>query len=503
MRFFHALLSFFFISFVVSIPVGLLEREDDVSIADLYKLFNSLDKRETISKRENVLLTQLFTSLNKSGQGVALTKQVTTSSLTQGSAIQIIIDYLKGANLTTILEAADNSGLALDIVLLTLTDYDVLPGIVKVIEGVFENSNSTSSSGGLVSSIIGGILDTLGLGSSSSSSNSSSSSSGGGLLSSLLGDLFGGDSSSNSTSSSSSSSSSGGGLFSSLLDDLLGGDSSSNSTGSSSSSSSGLLLDDLLGGGSSASTTSATSTSTSTGSFLDKLLGGLGGGDSSSTTTTRSRSTSTGLSLFDDLLGDIDGGDSSTTTSVTSSGSTETDSADNYSVLQQIVADASSTATTSAANTATNTATKAASTATNAVSSSTSTSSSGSLIDSLLSDLKKRDLNKRDVLDTIITEITSVAGTDETVNDVCTSLEKSGLGVSVVKQLFTDEDEYDFDIKLVSDIIDEKVITLDDLLTALKQSHLIAHIISDILGNFSYIKLVISFVIAIFTGKVF
>ncbi|ODV64648.1 hypothetical protein HYPBUDRAFT_130464, partial [Hyphopichia burtonii NRRL Y-1933] len=208
-----------------------------------------------ISKRENVLLTQLFTSLNKSGQGVALTKQVTTSSLTQGSAIQIIIDYLKGANLTTILEAADNSGLALDIVLLTLTDYDVLPGIVKVIEGVFENSNSTSSSGGLVSSIIGGILDTLGL------------------------------------------------------------------------------------------------------------------------------------------------------------------------------------------------------------------------------------------------EITSVAGTDETVNDVCTSLEKSGLGVSVVKQLFTDEDEYDFDIKLVSDIIDEKVITLDDLLTALKQSHLIAHIISDILGNFSYIKLVISFVI--------
>ncbi|KAK7679505.1 hypothetical protein QCA50_017406 [Cerrena zonata] len=450
MRFFHALLSFFFISFVVSIPVGLLEREDDVSIADLYKLFNSLDKRETISKRENVLLTQLFTSLNKSGQGVALTKQVTTSSLTQGSAIQIIIDYLKGANLTTILEAADNSGLALDIVLLTLTDYDVLPGIVKVIEGVFENSNSTSSSGGLVSSIIGGILDTLGLGSSSSSSNSSSSSSGGGLLSSLLGDLFGGDSSSNSTSSSSSSS--GGGLLSSLIGDLFGGDSSSNSTSSSSSSSSGLLLDDLLGGGSSASTTSATSTSTSTGSFLDRLLGGLGGDDSSSSTTTRSRSTSTGLSLFDDLLGDIDGGDSSnsaSTTSVASSGSTETDSADNYSVLQQIVADASSTATT-AANTATNTATKAASTATNAVSSSTSTSSSGSLIDSLLSDLKKRDLNKRDVLDTIITEITSVAGTDETVNDVCTSLEKSGLGVSVVKQLFTDEDEYDFDIKLPS-----------------------------------------------------
>lgn len=510
MKLLHFFFSLFLVSYVTALPVLVFDGEIE-SLPDFHKRSDEPAALDII-KRDNALLTSLFTTLNTSGQGVSLVKGVTTSSVTQGTIINVIVNFLKATNLTEILISADDSGLALDIVKLVLTDYEVLPGLIRIVKGVL-GSNSTSS-GGFLSSIISGIFGDSSLGSLLSSvtsalfggsSSSSSSSSGDGIVGTLLSgvlSLFGLDSSSSSsssTSSSSNSTTSSGSLLSDLLDGLLG-DTSSSGTASTSSAS---------------KTTTATSTSTSTGGFLSGILDDLFGDDDDSSvsatttatatgtttgTSTRASTTSTSGGLLNGILGLLDGDDdettvttSATTTATRATASTTATSADLDDILSQISAVAAESTT------------AAATTTTTAVSAASSAASSD--LEDLISSLSKRDLNevsdieKRDLFDTIIQQIISIVGTGDVIDEVVQSLQKSGLGISVIQLILTDEDETDFAVNTVNEVISEKAITLSSLWTAVKESNLILSVVSQVLSN-GYLLLVFSFLAALFTGKI-
>lgn len=514
-----------------------------------------------LEKRENTLLTSFFTSLNKTGTGVTLAKAAVRTPLIDDQIVKFIANLIETKNLTNLLEMADNSGLALDLVLLILTHYETIDGLTDFVKYYKGNSNLTSGgSGGLLGGLLGGLGGLLGGGSSSSSSGS-----GGGLVSNLLGGLLGGGSSGSSGSNSTSSGSSGGGLISGLLGGLLGGGSStsssspsttssgSSSTTSASSGSGGGLLGGLLGGlmggssgsGSSrsattsasaaaASATSAVSqaaSSSKSGGLLGGLLGGLGGSRSTGAATTSAAAATSAAPLAGSAapaagsaaaesvpaVSDLLGSNAAAATNTAAAGS---------------AANAATGAAGTAATAATGAVSEAASAATGAASTSTASGLAGALENLLkraddedvandaellrrhteavaeeLQVLVKRSeeasyLEKRDIWDSVYTQMINLIGSDANVEEVMVSLKKSGLAINVIYNALTDSDWYGFDKKLVKYLVDNNIVTFPILLNALLKSGVIWHVAADIIGNSEYVKLVIDFVLAIFTGKV-
>lgn len=545
--FFPLVALFSLLSFSAALPIELqglraraefdIRLEEDTTPA----LLSPLDKRE------NTLLTSFFTSLNKTGTGVTLAKAAVRTPLVDDQIVKFIANLIEEKNLTNLLEMADSSGLALDLVLLILTHYEVIDGLTDFVKYYKGNSNLTSggSGGGLLGGLLGGLFG------GGSSSKNSSSSSGGGLISGLLGGLLGGGSSGSSGSKNTTSSGSGGGLVSGLLGGLLGGGSSSSSSSSPSSSSSGSsgsggglvsgLLGNLLGGSSgsgssrsgttsapagAASATSAVSqaSSSKSGGLLGGLLGGLGGSKSTGAATTSGAAATSAAPVagsaaaesvpaVSDLLGSNAGA------------ATNTPAADTGAAAATGAAGTAATAATGAVS-------EAATAATGAASTSTATGLAGALDNLLkraddedvandaellrrhteavaeeLQNLVKRSeeasyLEKRDIWDNVYQQMINLIGTDSNVEDVMVSLKKSGLANNVIYNALTDSDWYGFDKKLVKYLVDNNIVTFSILLNALLKSGVIWHVAADIISNSDYVKLVIDFVLAIFTGKV-
>ncbi|KAI5960064.1 uncharacterized protein KGF55_004787 [Candida pseudojiufengensis] len=119
---------------------------------------NSTSKRDALilSKRDNVLLTAAFTALNNSGTGVPIVHTLVTDPGSQGASIQIIENYIKTTTLKTLLSAADNSNLAVDIVMRFFINYSLVPNLWTILVTLYNNGVLLKRS--LFGDIIGGVL---------------------------------------------------------------------------------------------------------------------------------------------------------------------------------------------------------------------------------------------------------------------------------------------------------------------------------------------------------
>ncbi|EDK44203.1 conserved hypothetical protein [Lodderomyces elongisporus NRRL YB-4239] len=116
-----------------------------------------------LSKRDsNPALTAAFTALNKSGVGVEIVHGLVTNSLSQPQAITAIEQYIKQNTLPTLLSAADNSGLAVSIVMRFFINYSLVPGLWNIIVALYKNG--TIFKRGLldlIGSVIGGVQQSI------------------------------------------------------------------------------------------------------------------------------------------------------------------------------------------------------------------------------------------------------------------------------------------------------------------------------------------------------
>lgn len=397
-------------------------------------------------KRDITALTFLFRTLNTTGTGVALAETAISLSLTQQQIIKFIGSLIETKGLTTLLEVADNSGLAIDLVVLVLTHYEIIPGLTNIIKAYKGDSSGNSSSG-----------------------------------STLLSSLFGASSSENDTES---------GLTPLSADYSALGD----------------ILGSATGAGTIATGTALVGTQTPT---------------TASTTTVSADGENGGLANILQGLGLALASEADLETIVTGT------------------AQAAGAATTPSVTTS-----LAATSATQAPSTTSSGArSSGGLISSILDSIFKRDdltdservellgslvkrgefdfgsiveelnarddsssedsaIAKRDLLDTVYSEIILLIGSDGNIELITESLVKSGLANSLVYEALTNENFVDFDVNLVKYLVDENIITLSSLLSATSQSGLITSLVGDIIGNSTYEQLVINFAIAVITGKI-
>lgn len=112
------------------------------------------------------------------------------------------------------------------------------------------------------------------------------------------------------------------------------------------------------------------------------------------------------------------------------------------------------------------------------------------------------ELAKRDLLDVFYSQVIAIIGTNSNIEDIAESLDRSGLAINVAYNALVDSGWYDFDVNLVKYLVNNQIVTLLSLGKALWSSGVIFSVFGDIVGNTSYTKLVINFVIAILTGKV-
>lgn len=433
-------------------------------------------------KRDILPLTVLFRTLNTTGTGVSLVKTAISIPFTQQQIIKFVGSLIETKNLTSLLEAADQSGLALDLVVMVLTHYEVIPGVTNIVNA-YKGGNSTSS-GGSSNGILGGLLSGL--------SSSNDSDLGSGTSSGSLG----------------------------ALGNLLGGDSSSAADSGS-------------------PTGAASSPANSLEGSLGNLLGGLGLALASSlepvatsATTAPSNGNPAASAPANPAVESLAAASPASAPAVAGSGNVNTAPAQANTETAANPAQATPAATTAATN--------------NNGGSSGSGGLLGGLLNgvgSLLNGIAKREdlsqeekiemlntlierreldlgniiqnletrefnseeeaaLAKRDVFDTVYLQIIRIIGSNSNILEIAESLEKSGLAISVIYSALTDKSFQNFDVNLIKYLVEKKLITLSSLFTAITQSGLLFHLIGDIVGNTSYVRLVINFVFAILNGKI-
>lgn len=514
MRFNYPLVAFFLAIFVSARPVELLHSRQELRMLSRAHDFLLQKKAEmppmvtreewALLKRENVLLTQLMTQLNQSGLGVTFIKTFTESALTQPTVINLAENFLKTKNLTTILADVDLSGLGIDVVVLILTDYNVLPGLIQIAEGI---TGVSENSGGFLGSILGGIF-----GFSSSGGNSTATGGLGEVVGDLLSLIFDGSPSSSSSSSSSSSGGLLGGILGnvgSLLGGLFGGSSSSSS------------------GTSAAATTAAAATaSTLTSPGSDNLLGFLtdlfptaqttaGATSAAAVATTRAAtaattSAATATAATTSSLGGLLGGilgDSGSLLGGLFGGSSSSPSA---TTAAAVTAAAATSAAAVVPATSVAVAVPATSGAAPAVKRSPQHTERDLTVlnEDVAQVIAARDINalteveKRDAIDPLIQQVLDIIVSDATVSDVIVSLKKSGLGVSAIRQLTTDSSEFAFVVNLINQLVGDGVLSFLIVLDAALQSGLVFNTAITIITSPTYFGLVIDFVLALFEGKI-
>lgn len=159
-----------------------IPQEMEVQWANLERgIEEGLYDADILDKREVKILTDLMLSMNKTGAGVQLFKGFCTNPLTQGTTIQAVVSFIKTQDLGKLLKAASDLGLATDIVLMLFTHMEAFKGLVKVAKQLFtqgiikfKRDVFTKRDGiakrGIFDSIWNGITGIFGWGLSSSSS---------------------------------------------------------------------------------------------------------------------------------------------------------------------------------------------------------------------------------------------------------------------------------------------------------------------------------------------
>lgn len=463
-----------------------------------------------LQKRDIQPLTFLFQTLNNSAT-ISLAKTALQLSLTRDQVCNFVGTFIQSKGLQSILESADQSGLALDLVLMILTHYETVDGLIDVIDYGKKNGNSTgesctpslSGSSGLLGGLLNGVTSILGLGSSDSSSSTCSSSNSG-LPVASPSIISGGNSSGNSSNNTPSPSSS--------------------NSASTSSGSGGGIIGNIIGG---------------IGSIFGLDLGGSNSGSTGSTIVT-SKTTTAGT------------GTASASFTTTTSAPVAIASTFAITTLTPLVPEVNtiiSTPSVTPASSTIRTNSPAATTSTSTTGTPNSAGSPGDLISGIangigglisgifgredlaeiaekegLMGVMKRDdvdekelmhqllkraldenltlLQKRDALSLIYSQIIAIIGTDSNIEEIFESLAKSGLAINVVYNALTDSGFYQFDVQLYNYLVNNGYISLKSAVDAALSSGLVAHIVSDFVANSTYLKLVINFILAIFTGGV-
>lgn len=465
---FFVFLSFLSLSWALPVDIEklpLYQLRDDISPAPVSPL--------EFEKRELFLLTQLFKGLNNTA-GVSLIKGACQVSLTQQQIIKFVANLIEKKGLDTLLKTADDSGLALDLVLLILTHYETVPGltaIVKKYKGTATSSGSGSGTSGSGTS--------TGLSSTTGSSSSGSSGSGGllGTVGNIVGGIVGG------------------------IGSIFG--LSSGTTGSSGSS-----------GSSTTARTTAAATTARTGTATGLATGTATGTLTLSTGTTTTVATGTARTGVTTGTTTPGTGAAATTgtpatgtttraTTTSTRASTTTAATDPISSILGIVGGLFGiNKRDEIASLLSNDEFLAA------------LRESGIPVDELLQNFQQefqkrsldteedRELAKRDALDLIYSQIIGIIGTNSNIEDIAESLQKSGLAINVIYNALTDSGWYDFDVNLVKYLTSNNYISLLSLGSALWSSGVIFSVAGDILGNSAYTRLVIQFVLAILSGSV-
>ncbi|KAI5953763.1 hypothetical protein KGF57_003972 [Candida theae] len=154
---------------LVSHAISITKRADEPSQAELQEVDQYLKQlvaavTGNVTKRDNPALTAAFTALNKSGTGVQIVHGLATNSLTQGSTIKAIEEYISNNGLTKLLEAADNSGLAVSVVMRFFINYKMIPALWDIIVALYNNgviSVKRLDILGAIGSIIGTVQESI------------------------------------------------------------------------------------------------------------------------------------------------------------------------------------------------------------------------------------------------------------------------------------------------------------------------------------------------------
>ncbi|KAL6449912.1 hypothetical protein SBY92_002386 [Candida maltosa Xu316] len=172
MKLLYSYLTFFLFAFTfaqqISQPVGSALQVRDNSSSDnsqvdievdqyLKQLVAALGLPQSgnLTKRDapdNPALTAAFTALNQSGTGV---------QIVHGSTISLVEQYIKTTGLTKILSAADQSGLAVSIVMRFFINYSLVPDLWKIIVALWNSgiiSLNKRALGDLIGGLVGGVI---------------------------------------------------------------------------------------------------------------------------------------------------------------------------------------------------------------------------------------------------------------------------------------------------------------------------------------------------------
>ncbi|PSK38415.1 hypothetical protein C7M61_002978 [Candidozyma pseudohaemuli] len=85
-----------------------------------------------LQKRENERLTRFFASLNRTGAGVFFVRNAVNSPGINNAIMRNIADLFRGDGIEAFLPAADESGMALDLTLLFFTHWEVWDGLTDL-----------------------------------------------------------------------------------------------------------------------------------------------------------------------------------------------------------------------------------------------------------------------------------------------------------------------------------------------------------------------------------
>lgn len=100
----------------------------------------------------------------------------------------------------------------------------------------------------------------------------------------------------------------------------------------------------------------------------------------------------------------------------------------------------------------------------------------------------------------LINSLVSLIQSTTNVEEICVSLDKSGLGVSVVKSFVTDTQMQAFTVTLVNKVIKDQDVTISRAVAGLQSSDLVGHTVSKIWNNTSYRKIVFNYFLGLLIG---
>lgn len=447
MRLSNFIASFFLLAFAFTLPIqrqGLEEALELVArlngLTDL-EFSEGITKRsfddelsEELSKRENTLLTEFMTQLNTSGTGVQFVRYFATNSLSQPTTISAIVGFLKSHNLTGILTGLDSSNLGVDIFNEVLSHTDAFDGLVTVGKAMWSQGTigfkKREEPVQAKRSILGDIVGGIG------------------------GLITGGTTTSTTdaaaavtTTTAAAAATNPLSPVTSVAGDVVGGATSALGAGASQATS-------ALGAG-------ASQVASVVGAGASQATSAAGNVIPASSSASTSTSLSTGSSGLGGLLGDLLGGVTGTVQNATESiGGTIANTTDN--IIGSVTSSASDII------------------------------GAGTNITNDLTGLSlPSGLDATEVA--IFTKLLSFAS-DSDINDFMVSLDKSGLGSSIIYDALTDSDMQEFVEKLGASIKSNEVWTFSIFLNALFSTNFLTNTIAKIFASTQYTNTLINFI---------